>query len=130
MVLELILEKSIFKELKMKRIDYEQYLQDFNCVHGNELKKAIYEFFEKENEIKRFLDLVTLTKGLKQYDNYTLLWNRFELKGYSLTGGRWNYSEFQDWAPLFFLCLFFNLREEYHDFFIKKSYRFLRDLLK
>jgi hypothetical protein len=113
----------------MKRIDYEQYLQDFNCVHGKEVKRAIYKFFNDESEIKLFLDLVDMNKGKIQYDFYTLLVNKIYCKGYSLTGVCMSYSRFQRLKSLLCLSLFFDLREEYNNFFVKNNYMFLQDLL-
>jgi hypothetical protein len=129
MALELILEKSIFKGLKMKRIDYEQYLRDFSCVHGKEVKRAIYKFFEGDSEIKLFLDLVDVTKGTVQYDFFTLLLNRLDFRGYSLSEERLTFFNFQKVASFFFVWLFFVMREEYYDFFMKNNYSFLHDLL-
>jgi hypothetical protein len=113
----------------MKRIDYEQYLQDFNCVHGKEVNQAIYKFFEGESEIKLFLDLVDGTTGKVQYDFYNLLLDKIYSKGYSLTGVSMSYSRFQRLKSLLCLSLYIDLREKHNKFFVENNYRFLQDLL-
>jgi hypothetical protein len=114
----------------MKEIDYEQYIQDFNCIYGKEVKKAVYEFFENESEIKLFLDLVSLNKGKIQHEFYVLLNKELKRKGYiSPDKKRWSYPAFERFKSLLFLSLFIDLREKYNDFFVEKNYRFLQDLL-
>jgi hypothetical protein len=114
----------------MKEIDYEQYIQDFNCIYGKEVKKAVYEFFENESEIKFFLDLVDVNKGKIQHEFYVLLNKELKRKGYiSPDKKRWSYPAFERFKSLLFLSLFIDLREKYNDFFVEKNYRFLQDLL-
>jgi hypothetical protein len=130
MALELMLEKSIFKGLKMKEIDYEQFIEDFNCVYGADVKQAVYEFFENESEIRLFLNLVSLNKGKIQHEFYVLLDKELKRKGYVLPNKkRWSYPAFERFKYLLFLSLFIDLREKYNDFFVEKNYRFLQDLL-
>jgi hypothetical protein len=114
----------------MKEIDYEQYIQDFNCVYGKEVKKAVYEFFENESEIKFFLDLVDVNKGKIQHEFYVLLNKELKRKGYiSPDKKRWSYPAFERFKYLLFLSLYIDLREKHNDFFVEKNYGFLQDLL-
>jgi hypothetical protein len=114
----------------MKEIDYEQYIQDFNCIYGKEVKKAVYEFFENESEIKFFLDLVDVNKGKIQHEFYVLLNKELKRKGYISPDKKWwSYHAFERFKYLLFLSLFIDLREKYNDFFLRNNYRFLQDLL-
>jgi hypothetical protein len=114
----------------MKRIDYEQYIQDFNCVHGKEVKKAVYEFFKNESEVKLFLDLIAVTKGKIQHDFYVFLNKELKSKGSILSDKkRWNYPAFERFKYLLFLSVCIDLRDVYNDFFLKNNYIFLQDLL-
>jgi hypothetical protein len=111
------------------RIAFEDYWNDFYCVHENELKQSIFDLFKNESEIKFFIDAIEYSDGHRQYDFYTLLLNRLDWRGYSITE-RLNYSEFQYYKKTFYLHLFYALREEYYDFFVSMKYNFLNDLLR
>lgn len=104
----------------MKDIDYEQFIEDFNCVYGKEIKKAIYEFFENESEVKLFLDLIAVNKGKIQYEFYVLLNKELKRKRYVLPDKkRWSYPAFERFKFLSLLSLYIDLREKYNDFLLK-----------